>query len=231
VSSGGRSTTSTTAAGRLLNEVDSKQLLESGGIRTAGARLARTREEAAAIAAEAGLPAVLKVVSDDVAHKSDVGGVRLDLNSLDEVKQAYDQIVQAVTDRQPDARIDGVSVQRMAETGLEVIIGMNRDPQFGPVMMFGLGGVMVEVLKDVAFRLIPLERVDASEMLDEIKGSALLDGYRGRPAVSRESLVDLLMQVSAFIEAHPEIHELDLNPVFAYPDAAIAVDARIVVAT
>jgi acyl-CoA synthetase (NDP forming) len=119
----------------------------------------------------------------------------------------------------------------MAETGLEVIIGMNRDPQFGPVMMFGLGGVMVEVLKDVAFRLIPLERVDASEMLDEIKGSALLDGYRGRPAVSRESLVDLLMQVSAFIEAHPEIHELDLNPVFAYPDAAIAVDARIVVAT
>jgi acyl-CoA synthetase (NDP forming) len=222
---------STTAAGRLLNEVDSKQLLESGGIRTAGARLARTREEAAAIAAEAGLPAVLKVVSDDVAHKSDVGGVRLDLNSLDEVKQAYDQIVQAVTDRQPDARIDGVSVQRMAETGLEVIIGMNRDPQFGPVMMFGLGGVMVEVLKDVAFRLIPLERVDASEMLDEIKGSALLDGYRGRPAVSRESLVDLLMQVSAFIEAHPEIHELDLNPVFAYPDAAIAVDARIVVAT
>jgi acyl-CoA synthetase (NDP forming) len=134
---------STTAAGRLLNEVDSKQLLESGGIRTAGARLARTREEAAAIAAEAGLPAVLKVVSDDVAHKSDVGGVRLDLNSLDEVKQAYDQIVQAVTDRQPDARIDGVSVQRMAETGLEVIIGMNRDPQFGPVMMFGLGGVMV----------------------------------------------------------------------------------------
>ena len=214
---------------RLLNEVESKQLLEAAGIRTAGARLARTHEEAAAIAAEVGFPAVLKIVSEDVAHKSDVGGVRLGLKSREEVEEAYNQVIKTVKDRQPEARIDGVSVQRMAEPGLEVIIGMNRDPQFGPVMMFGLGGVLVEVLKDVAFRLVPLERRDAVEMLDEIKGSALLDGYRGAPAVSREALVDLLLQVSAFIYSHPEINELDLNPVFAYPDGATAVDARIIV--
>ncbi|HET9199357.1 MAG TPA: acetate--CoA ligase family protein [Dehalococcoidia bacterium] len=216
-------------ANRLLNEVESKQLLESAGITTASARLARSCGEAVQLATELGFPAVLKIVSDDVAHKSDIGGVRLGLESAEDVERAYDDILKAVTGRQPDARIEGVSVQRMAAPGLEVIIGMSRDPQFGPVMMFGLGGVLVEVLEDVVFRLVPLERRDAVEMLQEIRGSALLDGYRGSPAISREALVDLMLQVSAFIDAHPEISELDLNPVFAYPDGAIAVDARIVI--
>lgn len=215
---------------RLLNEVESKELLEAAGIKTSGARLARGAQEASAIAEQIGFPVVLKIISEDIPHKSDAGGVMLGLQSAAEVSSAYQTMLAAVKERHPDAKLEGVSVQRMAEPGIEVIIGMNRDPQFGPVMMFGLGGVFVELLKDVAFRLVPLERRDAEEMLTEIRGSALLDGYRGEPAASRQSLVDLLLKVSAFIESRPDIAELDLNPVFAYPDDALAVDARVVLA-
>ena len=218
----------TTVALRLLNEVESKQLLEAAGIATTSARLATSAAEAAAIASDLGFPVVLKVISDDVPHKSDAGGVELDLQSPADVQAAYEAILSSVAARHPNAKLDGVSVQRMAAPGVEVVIGVSRDAQFGPVMMFGLGGVLVELLKDVAFRLVPLERADALEMIDEIKGSALLDGYRGAPAADRERLVELMLKVSAFIEARPDVAELDLNPVFVYPDDALAVDARIV---
>ncbi|HEX5939060.1 MAG TPA: acetate--CoA ligase family protein [Dehalococcoidia bacterium] len=218
----------TTAALRLLNEVESKQLLEAAGIATTSARLATSAAEAVAIASDLGFPVVLKVVSDDVPHKSDAGGVVLDLQSPADVQAAYEAILSSVAARHPNAKVDGVSVQRMAAPGVEVVIGVSRDAQFGPVMMFGLGGVLVELLKDVAFRLVPLERADALEMIDEIKGSALLDGYRGAPAADRERLVELMLKVSAFTEARPDVAELDLNPVFVYPDDALAVDARIV---
>ncbi len=121
-------------------------------------------------------------------------------------------------------------MQRMERQGIEVIIGMTKDPQFGPVLMFGLGGVMVEILKDVAFRIIPINDRDARQMIDEIKGKPLLDGYRGSEPADIEKLRGLLLQVSTFVEEHPEVDELDLNPVFAYGDGAIAVDARIVLA-
>jgi acetate---CoA ligase (ADP-forming) subunit beta len=218
----------TVAAAGLLNEVESKQLLEAAGIATTSARLATSAEEAVAIASHLGFPVVLKVISEDVPHKSDAGGVKLDLQSPTEVETAYDAILSSVRARHPNASLDGVSVQRMAAPGVEVVIGVSRDAQFGPVMMFGLGGVLVELLQDVAFRLVPLERADVVEMIDEIKGSALLDGYRGTPAADREQLIDLMLKVSAFVDARPDIAELDLNPVFAYPDGAVAADARIV---
>lgn len=219
------------AAGRvLLNEVESKHVLTEAGIPTTGARLATTRDQAMQIATEVGFPVVLKVMSEDLPHKSDAGGVQLNLGDADAVSEAYDRIMAGVRAARPDARIDGVSVQRQARPGTEVIVGMTKDPQFGPVLMFGLGGVLVEVLKDVAFRIVPLEPRDAREMVHEIKGFPLLQGYRGTEPADLAALEDVLLKVSRFVEGHPEIDELDLNPVFAYRDGALAVDARVVLA-
>jgi acyl-CoA synthetase (NDP forming) len=218
------------AEGRaLLNEVESKQMLEAAGIRTSGAGLARSADEAVRLADELGYPVVLKVLSPDIVHKSDVGGVALDLRDAAAVRDAFGRMMDSVRAVRPDARIDGVSVQRQAAPGVEVIVGMTKDPQFGPVIMFGLGGILVEVLRDVAFRLVPLEPRDAREMVREIKGFPVLEGVRGGPAVDMAALEMLIVDVSGFVEAHPEIEELDLNPVFAYQDGAVAVDARIVV--
>ena len=218
------------AEGRtVLSEIESKQILEEAGVPIATAHLAETAEEALKAAKGFGYPVVLKVVSPDVTHKSDVGGVRLGLDSPEAVTAAFAEIVEAVKKHQPDARIEGVAVQTMARPGIEVIIGMSKDPQFGPVLMFGLGGILVEVLKDVAFRIVPLEPRDARQMVREIKGFPVLQGFRGQEPADLEALEQIILKVSAFVEAHPEIEELDLNPVFAYKDGAIAVDARIVV--
>ena len=214
----------------VLTEVESKQILHEAGIPVARAVLAATAAEAVKAADDAGYPVVLKIVSPDIAHKSDVGGVKVGLGSAAEVEVAFEEIMASVKQNQPDARIEGVAVQRMAPAGTEVIVGMSKDPQFGPVMMFGLGGIFVEVLKDVAFRIVPLEPRDAREMVREIKGFPVLEGVRGQDPADIEALEKLILKVSEFIEAHPEIEELDLNPVFAYKDGVIAVDARIVVA-
>jgi acyl-CoA synthetase (NDP forming) len=161
-------------------------------------------------------------------HKTDAGGVKLNLKTSAQVAKAYDDIMKSVREKYPEARIQGVSVQKMAKPGVEVIIGMSKDAQFGPVIMFGLGGVWVEVLKDVAFRIVPLEPRDAREMIQEIKGRPLLEGYRGQDPVDQANLEKMILKVSGFVEQHPEIKELDLNPVFAYKDGAVAVDARVV---
>lgn len=212
----------------LLTEVEAKALLSAVGVPVAEARLARSREEAVALARDIGLPVVLKICSPDIVHKSDIGGVKLNLVSLDAVGQAFDEIMNAVTRKQPTALLDGVSVQPMARPGIEVIIGLATDPQFGPTLMFGLGGVYVEVLKDVTFRLAPLSQRDAQAMIQDIKSLPLLSGYRGQPPADRTALERTLLQVSALVEAHPYIKELDLNPIFAYPDGCLAVDARVV---
>jgi acyl-CoA synthetase (NDP forming) len=214
----------------VLTEIESKQILEEAGIPVAAARLATTAGEAAKVAAEIGFPVVLKIVSPDVTHKSDVGGVKVGVQSAEEAKAGFEEITGAVKAAQPDARIEGVAVQKMAPRGTEVIVGVSKDPQFGPVVMFGLGGIFVEVLKDVAFRIVPLEARDARQMIREIKGFPVLEGVRGQPPADLEALEGLILKISQFIEAHPEIEELDLNPVFAYADGCIAVDARIVVA-
>jgi acyl-CoA synthetase (NDP forming) len=213
---------------KILTEVESKQLLEEAGIPTARAHLATSRDAAVQAARDIGFPVVLKVVSPQITHKTDVGGVKLDLKSPEEVAAAFDEIVAAARRAAPDATIDGVSVQQMARPGIEVIVGVSTDPQFGPVIMFGLGGILVEVLKDVSFRIIPIAPRDARQMIREIKGFPLLEGYRGQDPADLAALESLLLRVSEFVEKQPEVSELDLNPVFAYKDGALAVDARIV---
>jgi len=218
------------AEGRtLLNEVEAKEALREAGVPATETTLATSREAAQSQAEAMGYPVVLKVVSPDIAHKSDVGGVKLNLQNREAIGEAFDAIMSSARQAEPDANILGVSVQQMAKQGTEVIVGMTTDPQFGPVMMFGLGGIMVEVLKDVSFRLVPLEDKDATQMINEIKGRPVLEGVRGQPPADIEALKSTILKVSQFVEQNPEIRELDLNPVFAYPDGAIAVDARIVV--
>jgi acetate---CoA ligase (ADP-forming) subunit beta len=212
----------------LLTEIEAKQMLEESGVRVSPARLARTKEEAAEVAAKLGFPVVLKVVSPQITHKTDVGGVELNLASESDVAGAFERIVSSAKKHVPNARVDGVAVQRMERQGIEVIVGVTKDPQFGPVLMFGLGGVLVEVLKDVSFRVIPIDERDARQMIHEINGYPLLEGYRGQDPADVAKLQELLLRVSAFVEQHPEVAELDLNPVFAYKDDAVAVDARIV---
>ena len=212
----------------LLTEIESKQVLEEAGVPVSPARLATSKEDAVKAADALGYPIVLKIVSPEITHKSDVGGVALNLASADEVAAAFERVVASAKQHVPGATIDGVAVQRMEKQGIEVIIGMTRDPQFGPVLMFGLGGVMVEILKDVAFRVVPINERDARQMINEIKGKPLLDGYRGSEPADIGKLQELLLKVSSFVEQHPEVAELDLNPVFAYKDSAKAVDARIV---
>jgi len=212
----------------LLTEVEAKELLKKADINVVDTRLAASREEAISISQELGFPVVLKIASSDVVHKSDAGGVKLGLETTEQVGQAFDDIMAAIKKAYPEAKIQGISVQKMARPGVEVIVGMSKDAQFGPVLMFGLGGILVEILKDVSFRIVPLVKRDAAEMIKEIKGYPLLEGYRGQEPVDVANLEDMVLKVSDFVEKHPEIKELDLNPIFAYKDGAVAVDARVV---
>ena len=212
----------------LLTEVEAKKLLKEAGIPVIETRLAKTKQEALSISRETGFPVVLKIISKDIIHKSDAGGVKVGLASARQVGNAYSEMIASIKEKIPEARIEGVSVQRMATSGVELIIGMNKDPQFGPVIMFGLGGILVEVLKDISFRLVPVSRRDAAEMVREIKGYALLQGYRGQKPVDIPRLEETIVKVSDFIENDPQIQELDINPLFAAGKNIVAADARIV---
>ena len=212
----------------LLTEVESKELIQQSGIPVVETRLATSKAQAASIAKEMGLPVVLKVASLEITHKSDVGGVKIGLKSLRQVREAYDSIVASTRQAAPSASFLGVSVQRMAAPGVEVIIGASKDPQFGHVIMFGLGGVLVELLRDVSLRLVPLTPRDARLMIREIKSLPLLQGYRQYPACDLEKIEEAILDLSRFLEAHPEVKELDLNPIFCYPQGLVAVDARVV---
>ncbi len=215
---------------RLVNEVETKERLRKAGVPVIETRLARTRVEAVETAKQIGFPAAMKIVSPDAIHKTDAGGVKLDIKNAAQAGQAYSDIIASVKQRVPKAKIEGVSVQRMADPGVEIIIGMTIDPQFGPVIMFGLGGIFVEVLKDVSFRLVPVAPIDAREMIQEIRGKALLEGYRGQPPVNLPALEKLIVKVSGFIEKNPDVKELDLNPLIATDKGIVAVDARMVLA-
>ncbi|MDO8674236.1 MAG: acetate--CoA ligase family protein, partial [Dehalococcoidia bacterium] len=212
----------------LLTEVEAKEIFQVAGLDVVGTRLATSKQEAVAIGEEFGFPVALKIVSPDIAHKTDAGGVKLGLRTPQEVERAFEEIKASASGKFPQANIHGVSVQKMARTGVEVIIGMSRDRQFGPVLMFGLGGIFVEVLKDVSFGITPLTKWDAREMLQGIKGYALLKGHRGQEGVDTVNLESWLLKLSEFAIAHPEIDSFDLNPVIAYPDGATVVDARII---
>jgi acyl-CoA synthetase (NDP forming) len=212
----------------VLTEIEAKQVFSAAGISATATVLASSQKEAVALSEEIGFPVVLKVASPDITHKTDAGGVKVGLKNKTEVRKAYAEIMASVRPKYPEAKIDGVSVQSVARPGIEIIIGVFKDPQFGPVIMFGLGGIFVEVLKDVAFRIIPIVRRDAVEMIKEIKGYSLLNGYRGHEPAHIPSLEYMLLKVSDFVEKTPGIKEIDLNPIFAYKDSAVAVDARIV---
>jgi acyl-CoA synthetase (NDP forming) len=212
----------------VLTEVESKDLIAGAGIPVIETRLAGSKAQAVAMSKEVGFPVALKIVSPDIIHKSDSGGVKLGLANSAQVGRAYAEIMSAARKNSPKASVKGVSVQKMARPGVEVIMGMSKDDQFGPVLMFGLGGVFVEVLKDVAFRIVPLVRRDASQMIREIKGFPLLEGYRGQEPANIAVLEDLLLKLSDFVDKTPEIRELDLNPIMAYSDGAAAVDARVI---
>ena len=212
----------------VLNEVEAKEVVRDAGIPVVEAKQAATKEEAVATAKALGFPVVVKVASPDFLHKSDIGGVKVNLKSEAEVEAAWDEIMDAAKKANPSASIQGVAVQKMAVQGTEVIIGGTKDPQFGPVLMFGLGGVFVEVLKDVAFRVVPITRRDARQMIRDIKGYPVLEGYRTQGPADLAALEEALLNTSRLMEEHPEIKELDLNPIFAYPQGIAAVDARII---
>lgn len=212
----------------VLTEIEAKEILGEAGINCSRTVLATTKAKAVSIGEEIGYPVVLKVSSVDISHKSDAGGVKVNLKSRAEVEKAYDDIMTSCTAYAPEARIEGVSVQGMAKSGIEIIMGMIKDPSFGPVVMFGLGGVLVEVLKDVSFRIVPLDKADAADMMNEIQGKKLLQGYRGQDPADVPYLQDMLVKLSDFVNETPGIEEIDMNPVFAYKDGAVVVDARII---
>ncbi|HZO83014.1 MAG TPA: acetate--CoA ligase family protein [Candidatus Binataceae bacterium] len=216
------------AAGRsALSEVESKEVLAALGVPVAASAVARSADEAAELAARCGFPAVLKVLSPDAAHKSEVAGVALGLRSADEVKAAFARIRQNLAAARPDARFDGVSVQAMAPAGVELIVGVTRDERYGPLVVAGLGGVFVEVLKDTALRLAPVSAAGARAMLDELRAAALLRGARGGAPVDLGALAELIASVSEFAARAAEVREMDLNPVAAYADGLRVLDARI----
>jgi acetyl coenzyme A synthetase (ADP forming)-like protein len=213
-----------------LSELDTLRILHAYGIATAPAGLARSPDEAVELAGRMGGPVVLKIVSPQVIHKTDVGGVRLGLTSPDEIRLAYAAIESSVRRAVPDATIEGILVQRMLQGGRELIAGIVRDPSFGPLVMFGLGGVLVEVLRDVIFRIAPIHLVDAGDMLSGIRGSRILDAIRGMPAADRSAIVAVLLRLSRLSVDFPEIEEVDINPLLASPTGAVAADGRILLA-
>jgi succinyl-CoA synthetase beta subunit len=199
----------------LLLGVQALAFLEKEGFPVLKSFLARNEDEAASRALEIGLPVALKVSSPDVIHKTETGGIRASIKNEIEVRQAFRELVGAFTSSYPEKRLDGIMVQRQGK-GLEVIVGILRDSQFGPVLMFGLGGVFVEAMNDVSFRLIPIEPCDARDMMEELRGCSILRNPRSGP-IDIPAVESFLLQLSKFIANHPEIREMDLNPLFIAP--------------
>ena len=212
-----------------VGEAESKEILEAYGFLTPKGAVATTAEQAANIADQIGYPVVMKIWSPDISHKSDVGGVRVRLADAQEVRDAFDLMMYRIPKRAPDATILGVLVQEMCRSGQEVILGMSRDPQFGPIMMFGMGGILVETLKDVSFYLAPLTAEEALEMLVSTKTYRLLKGVRGREGVDIGAVAEGLQRLSQLVTEFPQIQELDINPYVVGPEGTtpVAVDARI----
>jgi len=213
---------------KALLENEAKTICIEYGIPVTKFNLAKNENEAAVKADQIGYPVVLKIVSPDIIHKSDAGGVIVNLKTPKEVNIAYKKIIENAKKYNSDAKIVGVLVQEMAPQSTEVIVGAIKDPQFGQTVMFGLGGIFVELLKDVNFRVAPINAEDAKEMITQLKAFPLLNGYRNTPPADIDALAAILCCVSRLIMENPEIKELDLNPIMAYPKGAKTVDARII---
>jgi acetyltransferase len=210
-------------------DAEARGILEAYGIPLPKSRLARNADEAVAAAEAIGFPVVLKIASPDILHKTDIGGVKLNLTTASDVRDAFDLMMYRATRHMPEATIWGCQVQQMVKGGKEVIIGVNRDPQFGPLLMFGLGGVYVEALKDVTFRVAPIDRREAHEMLGEIRAYSLLRGVRGERPSDLEGITDVLVRISQLVSDFPEIVELDINPLLVFPagQGVLGLDMRL----
>jgi acetyl-CoA synthetase (ADP-forming) len=215
---------------KFLLEPEAKMICLEYKIPTTMFTVAQNVDEAVKFAKEIGYPVVLKIVSPDIIHKSDVGGVIVNLNSSEEVQDAYNKILENVNKQAPGARIFGVLVQEMAPTSTEVIIGAKKDPQFGLALMFGLGGIFTEIIKDISFRIAPITELGAREMIAEVKGYSILRGYRGSPPLDIDAIVQIIMNTARLLTDCPIIKEFDLNPIMVYEKGAKAVDARIMLA-
>jgi len=220
--------------GRLyVGEVQAKEILKAYDFHVPEGRLVTSPEEATEVADRIGYPLAMKIVSPDIIHKSDLGGVRLNLNSPQEVADAYELMMLRVRRRAPDALLEGVYLEQMVPKGREVILGMTRDPQFGPMLMFGLGGIFVEVMKDVSFHLAPITAEEAMQMLMGTRSYRLLEGVRSQARVNLAAIVEALQRMSQLVTDFPQIAELDINPfiVAEVGEKSVAADARILLSS
>lgn len=216
-------------AGRTaLFENEAEAVASSYGIKIVESGLAKNKSEAIQFARELGYPVVMKIVSKDILHKSDVGGVRANIITSKEAGAAYTEILKNVKNAKRNAKIDGILVQKMASKGYEFVVGATRDIQFGPTVMFGLGGIYVELFKDVSFRLAPLDKREALSMMNEIKASPLLTGFRGSKPLDLDSAARTIVAVGDMMEEIPQIQSIDINPLFVYQKGVLAVDVRII---
>ena len=213
---------------KFLFEYEAKRICAEYGIPTTQLKIAKNPEEVIKFSEEIGFPTVLKIISPDVIHKSDVGGVVLNIKNQTEARNAYFKIIKNVKSFKPNVSIEGVLVQEMVPSSIEVIVGSINDPQFGQTLMFGFGGTFVEIMKDVSFRIAPINRTEAFEMITEVKAYPLLTGYRGQQPVDIKSIVNILLNTSKLVMDHTQIKELDLNPIMVYEKGAKTVDARII---
>jgi len=218
--------------GRLsIGDAEARGILQGYGLAIPQSEIAKTPDKAIEIATRIGYPVVLKIASPDILHKTDIGGVKVGLSSAADVQDAFELMVYRAQRYVPEARIWGCLVQEMVPSGgIEVLVGMNRDPQFGPLVTFGLGGIYVETLKDVTFRVAPFSKAEAANMLEEIRARALLDGVRGNPPVDKKAIIEALLRMGQLVQDFPEIVELDINPLIVYQEnqGAIAIDMRLV---
>ncbi len=212
----------------LLLEPEAKELCSQYGIPVPKSKVVASTDEAVEAAKEIGFPVVVKIVSKDIIHKSDAGCVIVGVNDLEGVKKAYKQVIDNALKFNPKAEIKGVLIEEMLPKGIEVAIGGIRDLEFGPAIMFGLGGVFIEVIRDVTFRVAPISEADAEEMIKEIRGFKVLQGYRGMEPVDIKALVKIIVNASKLMTENEEVSQLDLNPVIAQRQGAKAVDARII---
>jgi len=206
-----------------LSEYESKQFLASYGIPTTKEKLVNTKEGAVDVAKEVGFPVVLKGCASEITHKTELNIIELDLRDDASVADAYDRIT-----GHKDISMDGVLVQEMVKGERELVVGLTRDPQFGPCVMFGLGGIFTEILNDVSFRIAPLEKRDALEMAKEIRGHKILDAFRGRPPVDMDILCDILISIGNIGMEFDQVKEIDINPLIIQDDKPVAVDALVV---
>ena len=213
---------------KFLLEPEAKTVCKDYEIPITDFRVAKNRAEGVEFAEKIGYPVVLKIVSPNIIHKSDVGGVIVNVKNAKDFQNAYRQIMDNVKKHKPKAKIVGILVQEMAPQSTEVIVGATKDPQFGPALMFGLGGIFVEILKDVAFRIAPITEDEAREMITSVRAYPLLKGYRNMPPADIDAIVRVLLNTSRLVMEHQEIKELDLNPIMVYEKTAKTVDARII---